>query len=206
MRAALSTVLGLALIVGLFMAGGAASPAVIDIPPTTALAAPVPFDLPFSDANGPVPPAPTTVRVAPRVPDPSVDEPRNAWFGCRPPEVDTVCADLGPTGPETLIPRDPVEAEDWRPLVEAFFAPGDVDRAVRVIQCESNGDPWAKNPRSTASGLFQHLASMWPPRAAAAGHAGADVFEPVANVATAAWLVYEGGGWSHWYPSRPCWR
>jgi len=206
MRTALSTVLGLALIAGLFVAGGAASPAVVDDAPVAAPTRPVPLPLPFSEDDGPVPTTTTTLPPVPTVPDPAVDQSRNAWFGCRPPQAGTVCTDLGPTGPETLVPAQPDEASDWRPLVAAFFAPEDVDRAVRVIQCESNGDPWAKNPRSTASGLFQHLRSLWAPRATAAGYPGADVFDPVANVATAAWLVYDGGGWSHWYPSRPCWR
>ncbi|MDH4118785.1 MAG: S-layer homology domain-containing protein [Acidimicrobiia bacterium] len=96
-------------------------------------------------------------------------------------------------------------AEGWRALVAHFFADGDVDRAVDIIDCESGGDPLAKNPRSTASGLFQHLASQWPARAEAAGFSGADVFDPVANTAVAAWLVYEGGGWTHWNASAHCW-
>lgn len=112
-----------------------------------------------------------------------------------------------PRAPEysRLIPLDPDSAEDWRPLIEVFFAPGDVDRAVRVVQCESHGDPDAKNPRSTASGLFQHLASFWPERSVKAGYSEYGVFDPIANVAVAAWLVYDGGGWSHWNPSRGCW-
>lgn len=101
-----------------------------------------------------------------------------------------------------LAPRN---VEVWRPLVEAHFAPGDVSRALAVISCESSGDPNAKNPRSSASGLFQHLGRFWAERSVKAGLAGADIFDPSANVAVAAWLVYEGGGWSHWNPSRHCW-
>lgn len=101
-----------------------------------------------------------------------------------------------------LAPRD---VEVWRPLVEAHFAPDDVARALAVISCESSGDPNAKNPKSSASGLFQHLGRFWPERSVKAGLAGADIFDPSANVAVAAWLVYEGGGWSHWNPSRHCW-
>ncbi len=87
--------------------------------------------------------------------------------------------------------------EQWRPLVETFFMPEDVPWAMRVLNCESTGDPNAKNPRSSASGLFQHLARLWPQRAADAGWAGADVFDPVANVAVAAWLFYTDGP-GHW--------
>lgn len=96
-----------------------------------------------------------------------------------------------PTGPG---------AEGWRPLVEIHFRPGDVDRAIRIIACESNGDPWARNPRSGASGLFQHMPRYWEERSRAAGFGGASIFDPEANVGVAAWLVYDyaGGGWQHW--------
>lgn len=205
MRSFLSTVLGLALVVGLFVAGGAASsPAEAPSPVARLGNPPLPVAAPFATAEA-IAPVPTAPGPATPVPEPGADEARVAWFGCAPPRADTVCGPLERSGPASLVPRRPTDAADWRPLVAAFFAPEDVDRALRVIQCESKGDSDAKNPRSTASGLFQHLASMWPPRASAAGFTGVDVFDPVANVGTAAWLVYEGGGWSHWYPSRPCW-
>jgi hypothetical protein len=86
----------------------------------------------------------------------------------------------------------------WRPLVEAYFRPSDVDRALRVMSCESKGDPYARNRRSGASGLFQHLPKYWAGRADKAGFPGASIFDPEANVAVAAWLVYDFGGWRHW--------
>lgn len=95
--------------------------------------------------------------------------------------------------------------EHWRPLVAKHFRSEDVGRALEVIRCESNGNPRAANPISTARGLFQHLGSLWPARAARAGWPGADIFDPEANVAVAAWLVYEGGGWRHWNASAHCW-
>ncbi len=206
MRTLLSTLSGLALVVGLFVLGGAVSP--VEEPEAAPFSAPrpLPFETPFTGPAHVTEATPTPGPSSIDVPDPLAGESRVAWFGCQPPLADAVCGPLaGPMGVESLIPEDPTSPEDWRPLVAAFFAPDDVERALDVMQCESFGNPDAKNPRSTASGLFQHLASMWPPRAAAAGFAGADVFEPVANVGTAAWLVYEGGGWSHWYPSRHCW-
>ncbi len=91
--------------------------------------------------------------------------------------------------------------EQWRPLVAAYFRPGDVDRALRIMQCESGGDPNImhdfSNPAS-ASGLMQHLGKYWARRSAAAGFAGASIFDPTANVATAAWLRDQPGGWGHW--------
>ena len=89
------------------------------------------------------------------------------------------------------------DVERWRPLVTIHFPSDRVDWALRIIECESHGEPNAKNPRSSASGLFQHLASLWDERAAAAGWAGADVFDPQANIAVAAWLL-ENGGPGHW--------
>lgn len=87
--------------------------------------------------------------------------------------------------------------EQWRPLVEQYFLPGDVPWAMRVMQCESGGDPDAANPRSSARGLFQHLGRYWPERSEKARWGGASIFDPEANIAVAAWLFYTGGP-SHW--------
>ncbi len=87
--------------------------------------------------------------------------------------------------------------ERWRPLVELYFHSEDVEWAMRVMRCESRGDPAAANPRSSARGLFQHLERLWPERAVSAGWPGADIFDPEANIAVAAWLLYEDGP-SHW--------
>lgn len=89
------------------------------------------------------------------------------------------------------------DVERWRPVVDTYFPEDRVDWALRIMECESRGDPNAKNPNSSASGLFQHLARLWPERAAAAGWEDADVFDPFANIAVAAWLL-ENGGTSHW--------
>lgn len=98
----------------------------------------------------------------------------------------------------------PARSERWRELVAAHFAPQDVPLALRVIHCESSGWPDAVNDAYGASGLFQHLPSFWDERTARANVSGS-IFDPETNVAVAAWLVYEGGGWRHWNESRPCW-
>ncbi len=85
-----------------------------------------------------------------------------------------------------------------RELVSRYFRPEDVNKAIRIAWCESSFNPYSVNPQTQASGLFQHLPRYWEERSAAAGFAGADIFDPEANVAVAAWLVYEGGGWTHW--------
>ena len=88
--------------------------------------------------------------------------------------------------------------EQWRSLVETYFRAADVDRALRIMRCESGGNPNAKSPISSASGLMQHLGKYWAARSAAAGWAGASIFDPTANVAVAAWLRDQAGGWGHW--------
>ncbi len=72
-----------------------------------------------------------------------------------------------------------------------------------MIRCESNGDPLAVNPRSNASGLFQFLPGTWAWASTLAGWGGANVFNPEANVAVAAWLVQDSidrgkDPWVHW--------
>lgn len=92
----------------------------------------------------------------------------------------------------------PTAVERWRSLVAAYFRSDEVHKALHVISCESNGKPDAKNPGSSASGLFQHLARYWDSRSADAGWVGASIWDPEANVAVAAWLRDQRGGWRHW--------
>jgi soluble lytic murein transglycosylase-like protein len=68
------------------------------------------------------------------------------------------------------------------------------------MKCESGGDPDAYNTSSGASGLMQHLDNYFPWRAKMAGYEGASPFDPIANINTSAWLLYEhvAGGWQHW--------
>lgn len=132
--------------------------------------------------------------------------PTGRWFGCRPPFGGLCVQDREAAKTVSdLLPDWSGDTEDWRPLVEAFFSPSDVARAMDVIGCESGGDPNAKNRHSSASGLFQHLGSFWGERSEVSGYAGSDIFDPLANVAVAAWLVYDGGGWGHWDASSHCW-
>lgn len=95
--------------------------------------------------------------------------------------------------------------EQWRGLVSVYFPPEAVDHALKVMACESGGNPWADNLRSTASGLFQHLASYWADRSVKAGWAGASIWDPEANIAVAAWLSKGGTDWSDWNASIHCW-
>jgi peptidoglycan hydrolase CwlO-like protein len=94
----------------------------------------------------------------------------------------------------------PPEVEQWRPLVQQYFPSNRVEEALRILDCESNGDPDAYNPYSGASGLFQFLPSTWATTAPKAGWSGYSIFHPEANVSSAAWLAnrYQELGSYYW--------
>ena len=102
--------------------------------------------------------------------------------------------------PGTTIPANtPLSDDEARSVIALFFKPEDVDEALRIAKCESTLIPDNVNPASGAAGLFQQLPKYWSERAAAAGWgANADILDPYANTAVAAWLKYHAGGWSHW--------
>jgi soluble lytic murein transglycosylase-like protein len=89
---------------------------------------------------------------------------------------------------------DPVER--WRPLVSEHFPQEEVDTAMCIIRHESGGDPAAENPRSTATGLFQILESLWGPHY---GVSPTELHEPETNV-TLARDIWENQGWVAWSP------
>lgn len=77
----------------------------------------------------------------------------------------------------------------WAPLVRKYFPQQFWADALKVMWCESRGDPNAASTVSDARGLFQHKLKYWAPRAVNVGFPGASVFNPEANVAAAAMLV-----------------
>jgi len=95
--------------------------------------------------------------------------------------------------------------EQWRPLVETYFAPHLVATAMCIMDAESRGDPTAKNPRSTAAGLFQFLKSTWdkvvPSSITGGSYSSGQVYDPEANVRAAAWLQ-AAAGWTQWSPYK----
>lgn len=116
------------------------------------------------------------------------------WFGVA--EPTDVAAELHSVVFEQMV--DPVDR--WRPLVSRYFPADDVDTAMCILQHESGGDPDADNPRSSATGLFQILASGWAP------HFNVSVdqlFEPATNVRLAREIL-DIQGWSAWTTYRRC--
>jgi len=96
--------------------------------------------------------------------------------------------------------------EQWRPLVAQHFASNKVETAMCLIHYETGGtgNPDSKNTRSTAAGLFQFLRGTWDgiPRSVTGGsYDSGQVYQPEANVRSAAWLQ-NAYGWSQWSPYK----
>ncbi len=96
------------------------------------------------------------------------------------------------TAPSGAIQRSSYLTErEVRRMVALYFDPTDVDRAVRIAWCESTFNAASVDVRNGGSGLFHHPAAGWADLASAAGWRGADPFDPEANVAVAAHIVYQ---------------
>lgn len=85
----------------------------------------------------------------------------------------------------------------WRPLLAEY--PWDVETALRVVDCESGGDPGAINPSSGAAGLMQLYGWSWLARRL---FGTGDVTIPWVNVAVAHVLWADSGGAFGWYDAR----
>ena len=96
--------------------------------------------------------------------------------------------------------------QNIRPYVEWVFEDHPtvtVDQAVNIIECESNWKPSARNPNSTAGGVFQFLQGTYHGEAHWHGwpHPLADAenrFDPVHAINLAALVVERDGGWRQW--------
>lgn len=77
------------------------------------------------------------------------------------------------------------------------------DIPLRIAKCESGYNQYSKNKSSTASGVFQYLASTW--KGTDQGKAGMSVFDPDANVKAAVSYIAIHKSTSPWNASRSCW-
>ena len=95
--------------------------------------------------------------------------------------------------------------ERWRDLVARYD--WDVDQALDVIRCESEGIPSARNPNSYAKNLWQ--LNGWEWKAHELYGANADYMDPVVATGVAYWIWVESGrsfGMKMgWLASEGCW-
>lgn len=95
------------------------------------------------------------------------------------------------------------EVTRWEALVAQYD--WDVPTMLRIIDCESEGNPWAENPHSGAKGLTQLYKWDWTARRLFGFE---NLFDPEQNIAFAYYLFEDSGrrfGW-HWHSSRFCWQ
>ena len=162
------------------------------------------------------PPPPTTTTTTTTTTAPTKAAPEAQSRSTSPPRTTTTTRSKPPTTttttsttrPPTTTTEPPVEGgvrdvEEWRPLVEQYFSGAQVESALSVIECESNGDPLAVNAISGASGLFQFIPGTWAWASSLAAWDGADALVPEPNVAVAGWLVQDSldrgaDPWLHW--------
>ena len=97
---------------------------------------------------------------------------------------------------EVIYVKEPTIEE--KIVAKASSAGVDPQLATSIAWCESNYIPTAKNPNSTASGVFQFVEGTW------GDYCEGDVFDEDANIQCAIDLLSEGGE-MHWKASMPCW-
>jgi len=96
--------------------------------------------------------------------------------------------------PRVATPAAPASSGSVQSMIAATFGPY-AGQALAVASCESGFNPGAKNPSSSASGVFQFLSSTW----ATTSYAGYSPFNAWANV-QAAYQVFQRDGysWREW--------
>lgn len=97
----------------------------------------------------------------------------------------------------------PAVAQADEPDVPALIAEVALEHGLspawmhRIAWCESRFQPWARNRRSGAAGLWQFMPGTWRWMSAQAGLAGSSPYDPWASTEVAAW-AFERGYARHW--------
>jgi hypothetical protein len=87
------------------------------------------------------------------------------------------------------------DTESWRPLVNLYFAPEEIETMMCLLAAESGGNPNATNPHSGAAGLFQ----VMPSWADHFGYEVDDLYDPGVNLWISRQLL-EAQGFGAWSP------
>jgi hypothetical protein len=112
------------------------------------------------------------------------------------------------TSPVIQAPVIPVRFEQGNcyAYIPTYAAKYGVDPSLmhRIIDAESGGNPYAKNPRSTASGCAQFISSTWAGTLRQMGREYISPFHAETNVEALAFKISRGG-LSAWNASRHKW-
>lgn len=122
-----------------------------------------------------------------------------------------------PTTPATTLPPHPcLLVPDPGPVyltldtmwlcqdIAPYFDPEHLLRALVVVECESNGDPYANDREhghlaNRPQGIWSHMSRWWPERSLRAFGYLIDPYDTRQASALASWLVYHtSAGWGHW--------
>jgi soluble lytic murein transglycosylase-like protein len=108
-----------------------------------------------------------------------------------------ICLGLAYKAEAEMVVQTPAQVEDFV-IYQAMKQKVPVSLALGIARCESRFDPKAKNPNSTASGVFQFIRSTWHETTRRMKWTGAfDVFDPRLNVIAGIWLLKTDGA-THW--------
>jgi len=77
----------------------------------------------------------------------------------------------------------------------------DIMKMIRIAKCESGYNEYAKNPNSTAKGIFQFIDSTWRENCLKDGN----VYDFTDNI-DCAWKVYKEQNDRPWHSSYSCWN
>ena len=108
---------------------------------------------------------------------------------------------LPPLKPVPATIEEKIERVAWKYKVDS-------DLALAVARAESNFDPKAKNPLSTASGIFQFLDGTFKQfclKSYSLTNSMAEKNDPDIQIECAMRMISEGG-LSHWYASQHLWK
>ena len=96
--------------------------------------------------------------------------------------------------------------QEYQPLVELYFQPQDISKALLIIYCESSGRQYATNENKNGTndkGIFQFNEVTWEWLQEKLKFTGSR-YNIRLSTKVASWLAYNDG-FHHWNASKHCW-
>lgn len=109
-----------------------------------------------------------------------------------------------PEPPKEVVISSPFDAKEFIKITANKYGFPE-HLALKVAKCESGFDPNAKNPKSTAEGIYQFIDSTWAKTLRDMGlPKTTSKYDPKANIEAGIWLMKHEGT-QHWQESKNCW-